>query len=94
MRNSNLFTHIVHDTNAPYHLLIGTTVALLCYWLVPFLWWIPFLASLVIGIIIEIEQHFHGGKNTFRESIMDALTTTFPGLIVSIYEIVKFCLKG
>ena len=84
-RNSNLITHIVHDTNAPYHLLIGATVSGLCFWLTPWAWWLPFTASLVIGIIIEIEQRFHGGKNTLRESIMDTLTTALPGLLVSIY---------
>ncbi len=86
MRNSNLITHITHDANAPYHLLTGATVSGLCFWLVPWAWWLPLTASLATGVIIEIEQRFHGGKNTFRESVMDALTTALPGVLVSIYE--------
>ena len=85
MRNSNLITHITHDANAPYHLLIGAAVAILCHLLVPLAWWLPFVAALAIGVIIEIEQRAHGGQNTLRESVMDALTTALPGLLVSIY---------
>jgi len=78
--NKNLITHMQTDPNAWKHALIGMNasilggiaghivsmaVSIVCAVLFP----------LVAGICIEIIQREQGGKNTMRESIMDALTT-------------------
>jgi len=78
--NKNLITHMQTDPNAWKHALIGMTAsilgaiaghivsmedAIICAVLLP----------LIAGICIEIIQRSEGGKNTMRESILDALTT-------------------
>jgi len=78
--NKNLITHMQTDPNAYKHALIGMTSSiiggiaghivsmeamLICIVLFP----------LLAGIGIEIKQRMQGGKNTNRESFMDALTT-------------------
>jgi len=78
--NKTLITHMQTDPNAWKHSLIGMAASivggiaghivsmeamLICVVLLP----------LCAGIGIEIIQRLQGGKNTNRESFMDALTT-------------------
>ena len=81
MRNSNLLTHIKHDPNAIKHIGIGTFVSLPVAYIA---WWLPAIAALTTGIAIEVYQRTTGGKNTMRESVMDALTTAIPGILLSV----------
>ncbi|RME58177.1 hypothetical protein D6779_07040 [Candidatus Parcubacteria bacterium] len=84
--NRNLLTHIKTDPNAKYHLLIGAVVGIIAC-LDPHVL-APFFAALMVGIIIEVWQRGHGGKNTMRESIMDALTTSIPGAVLSLIKFI------
>jgi len=80
-RNSNLLTHIKHDKNAIKHIYIGAVVGgigALTHVAI-----MPSIAALAAGISIEVYQRLTGGKNTLRESVMDALTTALPGFIIS-----------
>jgi len=78
--NKNLITHMQTDPNAYKHALIGMAsstigciaghtvskeASVICAVLFP----------LLAGIGIEVIQRMQGGKNTNRESFMDALTT-------------------
>ncbi len=79
--NHNLLTHIRTDPNAPAHLALGAMAGLtglLSAW-----WLAPLLLGLGAGVAIEVWQRARGGRNTLRESIMDALTTALPGVVLS-----------
>ena len=78
--NKNLITHMQTDPNAWKHALIGMTASILggvaghvisIEAAILFVALCPALA----GICIEIIQRSEGGKNTNRESLLDALTT-------------------
>jgi len=81
--NKTLTTHIKTDPNAIYHGLIGMCVSLSAFVLtavlgcsMSFQLCLSMALPLLAGIGIEIVQRvFLNGKNTTRESIMDALTT-------------------
>jgi len=80
--NKTLITHMQTDPNASKHATIGFGVFLLtlCAGLIVSKELLLSTGcglgmSFVAGLCIEILQRFQGGKNTFRESVMDMLTT-------------------
>ena len=79
--NHNLLTHIRTDQNAPTHLALGAMAGLtglLTAWCLA-----PLLLGLTLGAAIEVWQRLRGGRNTLRESVMDAATTALPGAVLS-----------
>jgi len=71
--NKTLLSHMQTDPNAWKHALIGMTVSIIGGIAGDFICIVLF--PLIAGIGIEIKQRMQGGKNTNRESFMDALTT-------------------
>jgi len=80
--NRNLWTHIQTDPNASDHIALGAIAAVLGM-LYPNDF-APLAAGIILGIAIEVWQRLHGGRNTLRESIMDAATTALPGAALTI----------
>ena len=78
--NKTLLTHMQTDPNAYKHALIGMAASILgCIagHIVSIKAAVLFaiLCPALAGICIEIIQRTQGGKNTNRESLLDALTT-------------------